>query len=207
MTTDPPRGWREWWPWLRPQLPALALALLLMLVQSGATLLQPWLGGQVAGRLLQAQGISFLLWALFGLFAVLGMCWIFLGSRLALLVGLGVPFALAGTFIAVGVIGTTLNLTVLLGVVIALGMLVDDAVVIVESIYYRLQRGEPAREAVVNGIGEVGLPVLASVLTTIADSPSEPLRKRNAWSRATKTVPVLADASHSSRLAIASGSR
>lgn len=106
--------------------------------------------------------------ALFGLFAVLGMCWIFLGSRLALLVGLGVPFALAGTFIAVGVIGTTLNLTVLLGVVIALGMLVDDAVVIVESIYYRLQRGEPAREAVVNGIGEVGLPVLASVLTTIA---------------------------------------
>ncbi len=39
--------------------------------------------------------------AVFGLFAVLAMCWIFLGSRLALLVGLGVPFALAGTFIAV----------------------------------------------------------------------------------------------------------
>lgn len=106
--------------------------------------------------------------AVFGFFAVLGMCWIFLGSRLALLVGLGVPFALAGTFIAVGLIGTTLNLTVLLGVVIALGMLVDDAVVIVEAIYYRLQRGEAAREAVISGMAEVGLPVLSSVLTTIA---------------------------------------
>ena len=106
--------------------------------------------------------------AVFGLLAVLATCWLFLGSRLALLVGLGVPFALAGTFIAVDLVGNTLNLTVLLGVVIALGMLVDDAVVVVESIYYRVQRGELARNAVINGISEVGLPVLASVLTTIA---------------------------------------
>ncbi len=106
--------------------------------------------------------------AVFGLLAVLATCWLFLGSRLAVLIGLGVPFALAGTFIAVDLVGNTLNLTVLLGVVIALGMLVDDAVVIVESIYYRLQRGEIARTAVINGISEVGLPVLASVLTTIA---------------------------------------
>lgn len=106
--------------------------------------------------------------AVFGLAAVLGMCWLFLGSRLALLVGIGVPFALAGTFVAANMIDSTLNLTVLLGVVIALGMLVDDAVVIVESIYYRLQRGEPAHDAVIGGVAEVGLPVLASVLTTIA---------------------------------------
>ena len=106
--------------------------------------------------------------AVFGLAAVLFMCWLFLGARLALLVGLGVPFSLAGTFIAVGLIGSTLNLTVLLGVVIALGMLVDDAVVIVEAIYYRLQRGDPPLQAVTEGVGEVGLPVLASVATTIA---------------------------------------
>jgi len=106
--------------------------------------------------------------AIFGLLAVLVMCWIFLGSRLALLVGLGVPFALAGTFVAVDLIDSTLNLTVLLGVVIALGMLVDDAVVIVEAIYYRLQRGDDPRDAVIAGVGEVGLPVLSSVLTTIA---------------------------------------
>ena len=106
--------------------------------------------------------------ALIGLLAVLGMCWLFLGSRLALLVGLGVPFALAGTFLVVNGIGSTLNLTVLLGVVIVLGMLVDDAVVVVEAIYYRMQRGEPAYAAVMDGVREVALPVLSSVLTTIA---------------------------------------
>ena len=106
--------------------------------------------------------------ALFGLVLVLGLCWLFLGPRLALLVGLGVPFSLAGTFLLVDLIGSTLNLTVLLGVVIALGMLVDDAVVIVEAIYYRLQRGEATEVAVVEGIREVALPVISSVLTTIA---------------------------------------
>ena len=103
-----------------------------------------------------------------GLVLVLGLCWLFLGSRLALLVGVGVPFALAGTFLLVNLIGSTLNLTVLLGVVIALGMLVDDAVVVVEAIYYRLQRGEPVQTAVADGVAEVALPVLSSVLTTIA---------------------------------------
>lgn len=69
MAADALDGWRGWWLWLRPHLPALALALVLMLVQSAATLAQPWLAGQVAERLLQARGIATLLWALFGLFA------------------------------------------------------------------------------------------------------------------------------------------
>ncbi|TVO51958.1 efflux RND transporter permease subunit [Denitromonas halophila] len=106
--------------------------------------------------------------ALLGLIAVLVMCWAFLGPRMALLVGVGVPFSLAGTFLVVNGIGSTLNLTVLLGVVIALGMLVDDAVVVVEAIYYRMQRGEPAREAVINGVLEVAAPVTSAVLTTMA---------------------------------------
>ncbi|QID16830.1 efflux RND transporter permease subunit [Nitrogeniibacter mangrovi] len=106
--------------------------------------------------------------ALIGLAAVLVMCWLFLGPRMAILVGLGVPFSLAGTFMLVDLIGSTLNLTVLLGVVIALGMLVDDAVVVVEAIYYRLQRGERAMEAVMNGVMEVAAPVTSAVLTTMA---------------------------------------
>jgi len=106
--------------------------------------------------------------ALFGWVLVMAVCWVFLGSRIALLVGLGIPFALAGTFAIVDASGSTLNLTVLLGVVIALGMLVDDAVVIVEAIYYRLQRGEPPATAVVEGVREVAMPVLSSVLTTCA---------------------------------------
>ena len=75
------------------------------------------------------------------------MCWLFLGSRLAMLVGLGIPFSLAGAFAILHAFDFTLNISVLLGVVIALGMLVDDAVVIVEAIYYRIaaRRATPCR--------------------------------------------------------------
>ncbi|MBU0604299.1 MAG: efflux RND transporter permease subunit [Gammaproteobacteria bacterium] len=115
------------------------------------------------------EAISVMQWnALFGLFMVVLLCWIFLGSRIALLVGLGIPFSLAGTFAILSASGNTLNISVLLGVVIALGMLVDDAVVVVEAIYYRMQRGTPAIDAVAEGVREVWTPVLASVATTMA---------------------------------------
>jgi multidrug efflux pump subunit AcrB len=106
--------------------------------------------------------------ALTGLALVFLMSWLFLGSRLAGLVSVGVPFSLAGTFWLLASMGFTLNMTVLLGVIIALGMLVDDAVVILEDIYYRMARGAAALEAATAAIASVGLPVLASVLTTMA---------------------------------------
>ena len=103
-----------------------------------------------------------------GLVLVLAICWLFLGTRIAILVSLGIPFALAGTFAILHALGYTLNISVLLGVVIALGMLVDDAVVVVETIYYRMQRGEPVLDACVNGMREVFAPVTSSVATTLA---------------------------------------
>ncbi|MFN3752153.1 MAG: efflux RND transporter permease subunit [Thiobacillus sp.] len=106
--------------------------------------------------------------ALIGLLIVLALCWLFLGSRLAVLVGLGIPFALAGTFAILHAFDFTLSIPVLLGIVIALGMLVDDAVVITEAIYYRIARGADALAATLDAIREVGLPVLAAVSTTIA---------------------------------------
>ncbi len=106
--------------------------------------------------------------ALQGLVLVLAICWLFLGTRIAILVSLGIPFALAGTFAILHALGYTLNISVLLGVVIVLGMLVDDAVVVVETIYYRMQRGEPVHTAAIEGVREVFAPVTASVLTTIA---------------------------------------
>lgn len=106
--------------------------------------------------------------ALQGLALVLLLSWLFLGSRMALLVSLGVPFALAGTFWLLSVFGFTVNMTVLLGVIIALGMLVDDAVVILEDIYYRMTRGAAALEAATAAVASVGMPVLSSVLTTIS---------------------------------------
>jgi multidrug efflux pump subunit AcrB len=106
--------------------------------------------------------------ALIGLTIVLGLCWLFLGSRLAVLVSLGIPFSLAGAFAILYAFDFTLSIPVLLGIVIALGMLVDDAVVITEAIYYRIARGAEALPATLDAIREVGLPVLAAVATTIA---------------------------------------
>ncbi len=106
--------------------------------------------------------------ALVGLGVVLAMCWLFLGGRIAVLVALGIPFSLAGTFAVLGALGYTVNISVLLGVVIALGMLVDDAVVVVEAIYYKMQRGMAALEASIDSMREVFAPVTSSVLTTMA---------------------------------------
>lgn len=106
--------------------------------------------------------------ALLGLILVLGTTWIFLGSRIALLVSLGIPFSLAGVFALLYSVDSTLNVMVLLGVVIALGMLVDDAVVVVEAIFNRIDRGMHAMDAALEALREVFAPVLASVLTTLA---------------------------------------
>ncbi|MEO5698141.1 MAG: efflux RND transporter permease subunit, partial [Burkholderiaceae bacterium] len=106
--------------------------------------------------------------ALYGISMVLAVCWLFLGWRIALLVAVGIPFSLFGTFAVLSAMDHTVNVSVLLGVVIALGMLVDDAVVVVEAIYYRMQRGQEALEASLDAIREVWKPVLASVATTMA---------------------------------------
>ncbi len=106
--------------------------------------------------------------ALLGLMLVLAVCFVFLGGRIAALVAIGIPFSLAGTFAVLHASGSTLNISVLLGVVIGLGMLVDDAVVIVEAIYYRMQRGQEALAATIAAVREVAAPVVASVTTTLA---------------------------------------
>ncbi len=106
--------------------------------------------------------------ALLGLLLVLFVTWLFLGSRISILTTIGIPFILAGTFWVLRSLDQTLNVTVLLGVVISLGMLVDDAVVVVESIYYRLQRGTPIMPAIVESMREVVAPVTSAVLTTMA---------------------------------------
>jgi multidrug efflux pump subunit AcrB len=106
--------------------------------------------------------------AAIGLLLVLLVAWLFLGTRIALLTAIGIPFILAATFWVLSALGQTLNVTVLLGIVIVLGMLVDDAVVVVEAIYYRLQRGADALNAALDTMREVALPVTTAVLTTIA---------------------------------------
>ncbi len=106
--------------------------------------------------------------ALIGLFLVLLVTLLFLGTRISLLTTIGIPFTLCGTFLILNASGFTLNNMVLLGVVIVLGMIVDDAVVVVEAIYYRLQRGAETLSAIIESFREVFAPVTTSVLTTIA---------------------------------------
>lgn len=106
--------------------------------------------------------------ALIGLSMVLIVTWLFLGTRIAVLTSIGIPFTLSGTFLILNTTGMTLNNMVLLGVVIALGMLVDDAVVVVESIYQRLQKGMNGLKAAIEALNEVFAPVTTSVMTTMA---------------------------------------
>jgi len=106
--------------------------------------------------------------ALLGLALVIFVTWLFLGGYIAFFIGIGIPFTLAGTFLVLNAYNQTVNQSVLLGIVIVLGMLVDDAVVVVEAIYYRIQRGAEAMKASIDSLREVFKPVTASVLTTIA---------------------------------------
>jgi len=106
--------------------------------------------------------------AALGLLLVIFVTWIFLGGYIAFFIGIGIPFTLAGAFLILNAVDQTLNQSVLLGIVIVLGMLVDDAVVVVEAIYYRIQRGTEAITASIESLHEVFKPVTASVLTTIA---------------------------------------
>ncbi len=106
--------------------------------------------------------------ATIGLFFVVLVSFLFLGGHISFLTTIGIPFTLAGTFFVISLLGMSVNNMVLLGVVIALGMLVDDAVVVVESIYYRLQRGMAPMDAGIDALQEVFAPVLTSVMTTIA---------------------------------------
>ena len=106
--------------------------------------------------------------ALYGLLFVTLVAWVFLGSRIAFFIGIGIPFTLAGTFLVLHGLGSTLNVSVLLGLVLVLGMLVDDAVVVVEAIYYRIQRGAKALVAAREALREVFTPVTAAIITTMA---------------------------------------
>lgn len=106
--------------------------------------------------------------ALVGLLSVLAVTGLVLGWRIALFTTLGMIFVLTGTFAIISLVGETLNVIVLLGLVITLGMLVDDAVVVVEAFYHHRQRVKDRIEAALEAMREVATPVTTAVLTTIA---------------------------------------
>lgn len=89
-------------------------------------------------------------------------------GRGALVVGLAIPASVIGTFLMLGLLGRSLNVISLAGLAFAVGMLVDNAVVVLENIYRRREMGESAFESAAKGTSEVAGAVVASTLTTIA---------------------------------------
>jgi HAE1 family hydrophobic/amphiphilic exporter-1 len=88
--------------------------------------------------------------------------------RSTLIVAVAIPVSVVGTFLVLASFGRTLNVISLAGMAFAVGMLVDNAVVVLESIFSRWTAGEAARTAAVKGAGEVWGAVVASTLTTVA---------------------------------------
>ncbi len=89
-------------------------------------------------------------------------------ARGALVVGLAIPISIVGTFLILGALGRSLNVISLAGLAFAVGMLVDNAVVVLENIYRRFSLGESPLTAAVRGTQEVWGAVVSSTLTTIA---------------------------------------
>ncbi|MBT5438602.1 MAG: efflux RND transporter permease subunit [Flavobacteriales bacterium] len=105
---------------------------------------------------------------IFGIILVVGVLLFFLGLRNALFVGVAIPLSMLMSFLILNSMGITLNVMVLFSLVLALGMLVDNGIVIVENIYRYMDEGHSAYTAVTEGVGEVAWPIISSTATTIA---------------------------------------
>jgi len=103
-----------------------------------------------------------------GLVLVILVLLFFMGIRNAVMVGLSIPFSMFLSFIILHAMGITLNMVVLFSLTLSLGMLVDNAIVIVENIYRYMQQGVPRLQAAVRATSEVAGPVGASTVTTVA---------------------------------------
>ncbi len=104
---------------------------------------------------------------LLGLTLVVIALSMFLSFRLSLWVSFGIPFSFLAMFIAASFMGVTINLQSLFGMILVIGILVDDGIVIAENIYLHFERGKTPMHAAVDGTMEVAPAVLTSVATTI----------------------------------------
>ncbi len=102
-----------------------------------------------------------------GLILVVSVLFLFLGLRNSFFVALAIPFSMLLSFAVLQLMGITLNMVVLFSLILALGMLVDNAIVIVENVYRHMQEGASSIQAAKKAVAEVGWPVISSTLTTL----------------------------------------
>jgi len=106
---------------------------------------------------------------IFGVILVVSVLMFFLGFRNALFVGFAIPMSMFMSFMILSFLGYTLNTMVLFGLVMGLGMLVDNGIVVVENVYRLMEKEGLSRwEAAKTGIGEIAFPIIISTATTIA---------------------------------------
>lgn len=103
-----------------------------------------------------------------GLLLVIVVLFFTMGLLNATFVGLAIPLSMLITFVMIEAMGLTMNMVVLFSLVVALGMVVDNAIVLVESIYRLMQEGMERHEAAKKAAAELGIPMLTSTLTTLA---------------------------------------
>ena len=102
-----------------------------------------------------------------GLILVILVLFMFLGLRNSIFVAIAIPFSMLLSFAVLQLMGITLNMVVLFSLILALGMLVDNAIVIVENIYRHMSEGYTGIEAAKIAVSEVGWPVVSSTATTL----------------------------------------
>ena len=102
-----------------------------------------------------------------GLILVLCVILVFIGGQSAIFIALAIPYSMFITFALLTGFGVTLNMVVLFSLILALGMLVDNGIVIVENIYRHMQQGKSRQEAARVGADQVAWPVITSTLTTL----------------------------------------
>jgi multidrug efflux pump subunit AcrB len=99
---------------------------------------------------------------------VIGILFFFLGTRNSLIVGIAIPMSVFMSFIVFNLIGYRINMIVLFSLILALGMLVDNAIVVVENIYRFIDLGYSKKEAARLATGEIAIPIISSTATTLA---------------------------------------
>lgn len=105
---------------------------------------------------------------LMGMMFVIMVLFFFLGLRNGLFVGMAIPMSMFMSIVILDLIGSTINMMVLFGLILALGMLVDNAIVVVENTYRFFQQGYKLFDAVKYAVGEIAVPIIASTATTLA---------------------------------------
>jgi len=102
------------------------------------------------------------------LILVVGVVVFYMGLRPSLFVAVSIPLSMFGAMLVLQALGFTLNMVVLFALILALGMLVDNAIVVVENVYRHAEMGKSRRDAAIDGTSEVAVAVAASTATTVA---------------------------------------